>query len=201
VVDLATVNGRIFVNNVSLGLYATVVESDDYRDHKVGTALSMMPDLLGTDTRPFDLRHLGPDGDARAGAHVLMVANNPYELTDIAVFGTRERLDTGLLGITTLTLDKATDLPRVLARGATPGGHGVSEWAVDAFDVDSDQPVAAGVDGESLTIDPPLRFRSLPGALRVRIPVDAPGSSPAARPRRFSRSTLHHLAALAIGRG
>jgi diacylglycerol kinase family enzyme len=201
VVDLATVNGRVFVNNVSLGLYATVVESEDYRDHKVGTALSMMPDLLGTDTTPFDLRHVGPDGDARSGAHVLMVANNPYELTNIAVFGTRERLDTGLLGIVTLTLEKATDLPRVLARGATPGEQGVSEWAVDAFDVESDQLVAAGVDGESLTIDPPLRFRSLPGALRVRIPVGAPGSSPAARPRRFSRSTLRHLAALAAGRG
>jgi diacylglycerol kinase family enzyme len=200
VVDLATVNGRVFVNNVSLGLYATVVESEDYRDHKVGTAMSMMPDLLGTDARPFDLRHVGPDGRPRSGAHVLMVANNPYELTDIAVFGTRERLDTGLLGIVTLTLDKPTDLPKVLARGATAGRHGISEWSVHHFDVDSEAPVPAGVDGESLKIDPPLEFRSLPGALRVRLPIDSPGSSPAARPRRFSRSTLQHLARLALGR-
>jgi diacylglycerol kinase family enzyme len=200
VVDLATVNGRVFVNNVSLGLYATVVESDDYRDHKVGTAMSMMPDLLGTDATLFDLRHVGPDGLPRPGAHVLMVANNPYELTNIAVFGTRERLDTGLLGIVTLTLDKATELPRVLARGATAGQHGISEWSTHQFDVDSDGAVPAGVDGESLKIDPPLEFRSLPGALRVRIPIHAPGSSPAARPRRFSRSTLGHLAGLALGR-
>jgi diacylglycerol kinase family enzyme len=200
VVDLATVNGRVFVNNVSLGLYATVVESADYRDHKVGTAVSMMPDLLGADTTPFDLRHVGPDGDARAGAHVLMVANNPYVLTEISVFGTRERLDTGRLGIVTLTLDRATKLPRVLATGATPGASGISEWSAVEFDVESGAPVPAGVDGESMTIDPPLEFRSLPGALRVRIPVDAPGFSPAARPRRFSRSTLRHLWGVALGR-
>src|SRR4029077_15424205 len=78
VVDLATVNGRVFVNNVSLGLYAPVVESEDYRAHKVGTAMSMMPDLLGADAQPFDLQHIGPDGEPRSGAHVLMVANNPY---------------------------------------------------------------------------------------------------------------------------
>ncbi len=200
VVDLATVNGRVFVNNVSLGLYATVVESEDYRDHKVGTALSMMPDLLGTDAEPFDLRHAGPDGEPRAGAHVLMVANNPYVLTNIAVFGTRERLDTGRLGIVTLTLAKATDLPKVLASGATPGRDGISEWSAASFEVRSDQPVAAGVDGESLTMDPPLEFRSLPGALRVRLPAAAPGSSPAARAAALLPLDLASLVGLALGR-
>ena len=36
------------------------------------------------------------------------------------------------------------------------------------------------MDGEALLFDPPLELRSLPGALRVRIPVTAPGYSPAA---------------------
>ena len=38
--DLAEVNGRTFLNNVSLGLYATIVASDAYRDAKVDTALA-----------------------------------------------------------------------------------------------------------------------------------------------------------------
>jgi hypothetical protein len=46
--------------------------------------------------------------------------------------------------------------------------------------VDSDAPVAVGVDGEALTMDPPLEFRCLPGVLRVRLPTHAPGYSPAA---------------------
>ena len=34
-IDYATVNGRFFVNNVSLGIYATIVQQDGYRDAKV----------------------------------------------------------------------------------------------------------------------------------------------------------------------
>ena len=37
-IDLASVNGRVFVNNASLGLYATVVQSPAYRDAKISTA-------------------------------------------------------------------------------------------------------------------------------------------------------------------
>jgi len=46
--------------------------------------------------------------------------------------------------------------------------------------VESDSPVEAGVDGEALLLDPPLRFRILPCAVRVRLPTHAPGYSPAA---------------------
>jgi hypothetical protein len=46
--------------------------------------------------------------------------------------------------------------------------------------VESDRPVEAGIDGEPMLLDPPLEFRSLPAALRIRIPTDAPGFSPAA---------------------
>ena len=49
--------------------------------------------------------------------------------------------------------------------------------------VDSaDELIDVGIDGEALALPPPLVFRSLPGALRVRTPVDAPGTSPAAAP-------------------
>ena len=54
--DLADVNGHVFVNNVSLGLYAAIVRSPDYRDSKVDTTLATLPQVLGPDTEPFDLR-------------------------------------------------------------------------------------------------------------------------------------------------
>ena len=44
VVDLAEVNGRVFVNNVSLGLYAEAVQREDYRDAKIRTLLDTVPD-------------------------------------------------------------------------------------------------------------------------------------------------------------
>ena len=63
-IDLAAVNGRTFVNNASLGLYAEVVQSPDYRDAKLKTAASILPDLLGPDATQLDLRYTGPDGTA-----------------------------------------------------------------------------------------------------------------------------------------
>jgi hypothetical protein len=45
--DLAEVNGRVFVTNVSLGLYAAIVRSPEYRDAKVDTTLSALPSALG----------------------------------------------------------------------------------------------------------------------------------------------------------
>ena len=41
-------------------------------------------------------------------------------------------------------------------------------------------PVPAGIDGEASVLEPPLRFRIRPGALRVRIAPEHPGASPSA---------------------
>ena len=48
-VDLARLNGRIFVNNASLGIYAQVVQSDAYRNAKLGTWRQMLPDMVRRD--------------------------------------------------------------------------------------------------------------------------------------------------------
>ena len=48
VVDLAEVNGRVFVNNVSLGVYAEAVQRQGYRDAKLRTIAETMPTVLGS---------------------------------------------------------------------------------------------------------------------------------------------------------
>ena len=80
-VDLGDVNGRPFVNNVSLGLYAEIIRSPAYRDAKLDTTLSALPGLLGPGSRPFDLRFTDPAGERHTGAHVVQVSNNPYGRT------------------------------------------------------------------------------------------------------------------------
>jgi hypothetical protein len=68
---------------------------------------------------------------------------------------------------------------------------GWAEWSDDRFVLHSAQPVEIGIDGEAMLLDPPLEFRTLPGALRVRIPRHAPGYSPAgaAPPRGWAAVT------------
>ena len=99
----------------------------------------------------------------------MLVSNDPYRLGRVLGSGTRPRLDGGVLGITALQAGAAGD-----------GGKRAQEWVAPSFEVDSDEPIAAGIDGEAARLEPPLRFRSRPRALRVRIAPQHPGASPSA---------------------
>ncbi len=170
VVDLAEVNGRVFVNNVSLGVYAEAVQRGGYRDAKLRTIADTMPTVLGPGGEPLGLRWTGGDGRDHNTSAVVLVSNDAYRLGRALGSGTRPRLDAGVLGIT------------ALGAGAAGGSEKrVQVWAAPSFEVHSDRPVAAGIDGEAATLDSPLRFRSRPRALRVRIAPQHPGASPSAR--------------------
>jgi diacylglycerol kinase family enzyme len=171
-VDLAEVNGRVFVNNVSLGLYAEAVQRPGYRDAKLRTLLDTVPDVMGPNGAGLDLAWTGPGGHEHHSGAAVLVSNNQYRLGRAVGSGTRPRIDDGLLGITVASAP--TGAPSRLAQGPW------REWSAPQFEVDSNQPVAAGVDGEAMTFEPPLRFRIRPGALRVRVARRHPGASPSA---------------------
>ena len=183
-IDLALLGDRVFVNNVSLGLYATVVQSDGYRDAKLATTTRLLPELLGPAAPGFDLRFALPDGAAARTADVVLVSNGAYHLDSLAGFGTRSRLDAGVLGVVTLTVDRARDVTALVAAEANGNlgrFRGYHEWTAREFEIGSGEPLLdVGVDGEALRLPPPLRFRCLPGALRVRTPAGVTGT--AARP-------------------
>jgi hypothetical protein len=61
-VDLGDVNGRPFVNNVSLGLYAEIIRSPPYRDAKLDTTVSALPGLLGPGSAPSTFASPTPRG-------------------------------------------------------------------------------------------------------------------------------------------
>lgn len=202
-IDLAEVNGRTFVNNVSLGVYAKIVQSPGYRDAKRQTTATMLPELLGPDAEPFDLHFAGPDGEPVDGAQIIQVSNNPYVLTSIAGFGTRARLDTGRLGVAAAKVAGPADVAAFVAANAAGRLDRFEGWTAfepETFAVTSDAPVEAGVDGEALVLDAPLEFRIEPAALRVRIPTHAFGRSPAARRSESLGWTLGALLDIVRGR-
>jgi diacylglycerol kinase family enzyme len=202
-VDLAEVNGRVFVNNACMGLYAKIVQSPGYRDAKMKTAADMLPDLIGPNATPFDLQFEGPDGSAVPTAHLLLVSNDPYQLDRLAGRGTRARLDLGTLGVVAARIAgprEAMAFVGLEAAGRIRSFSGWMEWDTAQFRVDSGAPVEIGIDGEALMMDPPLIFETRPGALRVRIPQHARGLSPAAVAVRLEGSTIGALVAIVIGR-
>ena len=171
-VDLAEVNGQVFVNNVSLGVYAEAVQREGYREAKLRTISQAVPDALGPGGQGLDLRWTGPDGREHASGAVILVSNNPYRLRAIGA-GTRPRLD-----------ERRARRRRVRgAREREAGDEGrglVRQWATPDFEVRSGEPVPGGVDGEAVVLDAPLHFTSRPGALAVRIAPTHPGASPSA---------------------
>jgi diacylglycerol kinase family enzyme len=202
-IDLGLVGGRVFVNNATVGLYAKIVQSPAYRDRKIGTALELLPGMLGPNAVPFDLRFTGPDGTEHASAHLVLVSNDRYELGSGEGFGSRRHMDTGALGIVVATFRSSSELARMVesaASGRTWRPPGWVEWADDSFRLQSSQPVEMGIDGEAMLLDAPIEFRTLPGALRVRIPLNAPGYSPAAAAPPKGWSAVTALLQTAAGR-
>jgi diacylglycerol kinase family enzyme len=203
VIDLAEVNGRVFVNNASMGVYAKVVQSAEYRDAKIATAADVLPDILGPDAVPLDLRFTLPSGEEADTAQLILVSNNAYELHRLRGAGTRARVDGGVLGVASVRVGGAVDVEKLVALeavGQVQRFSGWQEWTTATFEVRSDGPVEIGVDGEALSLDPPLRFSIRAGALRIRLPRAALGLSPAAqRPRRSTRETVPDLVKVALG--
>ena len=171
-VDLAEVNGQVFVNNVSLGLYAEAVQQPGYRDAKLHTLLETVPDAIGPDASPPALHWDSPAGEQSAVA--ILVSNNAYRLGRVLGSGTRPRLDRAVLGVTVLAPTESS------ARGGARAKLGMEQWITPTFEIASESSVAAGIDGEAMRLDAPLRFRIRPGALRVRIAPHHPGASPSA---------------------
>ncbi|MFI8521736.1 diacylglycerol kinase family protein [Streptomyces sp. NPDC085481] len=190
-VDLGDVAGRAFVNTVSFGVYADVVQRPEYRDAKAETALNVMPDLLaGGEGRRLDAT---ADGTELPGQQALLVSNNPYASADPIGSTRRPRLDRGVLGVIAIRVDGAAQAAELAVRGAQSTGLNV--LAARRVEVTADTgtlPVA--VDGEALTLPTPVVCTLRPRALRVLVPRMRPGTVPPAPNLKWGR-----IVALAFG--
>ena len=198
-VDYAEVNGRLFVNNVSLGLYARIVQEPGYREAKAKTASELLPTLLGESAPPFDLSFTDPEGRRYDGAQLILVSNNPYEFTEGGDVVGRTRLDSGLLGVAVVAVYDPPSVRRFVEavhRIRMGSFDGLRQWSCSSFRVESgDSGIPAGVDGEALELEPPLEFAIVPGGLRVLVPAGT--RSPAPRRSTFDPATLRRLWAVA----
>ncbi len=151
-VDVAEVNGRLYLNNVSLGIYGDAVRQPGYRDAKARTLLRTAARVLGPSGAANDVEVVDDRGRAHRSPAVVLVSNNPYALEPSHPPGTRAALDGGRLGIVVL---------------GSPPPHA---WTDTRLEIGGLATVHAGIDGEAVDLTPPLRFAIRPGALRVRVP-------------------------------
>src|ERR1035441_4348528 len=79
-IDMAEVNGRIFLNNVSLGIYGDAVRSPAYRDAKVRNLLETAAEVMGPSAEVPTLRLADDLCREHRDLVVVLVSNNPYAL-------------------------------------------------------------------------------------------------------------------------
>ncbi|MFL6005650.1 MAG: diacylglycerol/lipid kinase family protein [Gaiellaceae bacterium] len=152
-IDVGRAGDRLFLNNVSLGLYALLVHRrEQHRRRRDALARLRALALLVRDrrrTRPFSI-----DGDP-VDARVALISCNAYTL-DLLSIGEREELDGGLLH-----LYVAHGLRRVTW----------DERRAKSFTVDSPAgSLPAAIDGEPVRLETPVELRVEPQALRVLVP-------------------------------
>jgi len=182
-VDLGVVDSRVFVNNVSFGFYAEALLEPGYREEKARSFASVAPRYLeGQQCVPASV---DAPGETIERPQVVLVSNNPYHLATLRSLGRRFSLNSGLLGV--VVIKRPADVPttpdllprmrRELRREGSTGSPsaGVVTWAAGRVELQGEVArLPAGIDGEPVMLQLPLRCEIRPAALRVLLPADRP---------------------------
>jgi diacylglycerol kinase family enzyme len=181
-VDVAEVNGEVFINNSSVGIYPYMVLDRDRRRNRHGWAkwVAMIAAALRS-LRQFPMRRLSiclAERTQPIRTPCLFVGNNAYELS-LASLGRRGRLDRGELW---LCVAKAQSPPALLwlalrsALGRIDGERDLQIARASAAEIHSRASrLHVALDGEVSELRPPLRYRTRPRALRVIAPAQRAG--------------------------
>lgn len=152
-VDVARAGERLFLNNVSMGLYARLVHRREHHRRR-RDALARLRALALTVADRRRRQRFTIDGKV-VRARLVLVSNNDYTL-DLLSLGERERLDEGKLHL------------------YVPHGFRRITWeerSCTELEIGAPQPrLRAAVDGEPVELETPVRFRIEPLALRVLVP-------------------------------
>ncbi|MBI0432400.1 diacylglycerol kinase family protein [Roseomonas sp. KE0001] len=179
-IDVAEVNGRVFINNSSVGLYADMVSERDRERRRRGwrKGPAMLLACLRI-LRRFGLRRLtvrAAGRRERVKTPLVFIGNNDYE-TSLPRPGRRVALDGGHLCLCVTRHGSRLSLLRLALRAAFGRLREERDFemrAVETAEIHARAPLLrVSLDGEVAMLRTPLRYRIRPGALRV-LAADSP---------------------------
>lgn len=184
-VDVGEVNGRIFVNNSSLGLYPRIVRHREESRQRLGWG--KWPALVWATLHTLHRHHpidvtLAVDGrEVQRKTPFVFVGNNFYEMEGFHV-GKRARLDRGELYVYLAPGARPLDLVIFALRalvGRLEESVGFEVLRTTELRIrPRTDPVRVAIDGELAMMRIPLRYRILPRALRVIVPREKIDEAP-----------------------
>jgi len=176
-VDVGEVNGRIFLNNSSIGLYPDIVmerETLRRQGYRKWTAFVLATAAILRSYRGLVVK-ITSDGSMNvARTPFLLVGNNEYQTEGIHL-GARARLNGGRLSAYLAPRVHARELPKLLAlalAGRSRESHILESFAARELQAETPgrRSVRVAIDGEVVRMTTPLLFRTRPQALRVIVP-------------------------------
>ncbi len=179
-VDVAEVNGRIFLNNSSLGVYPRLVRlRERYQKRGMAKWIAAFWAMLAVlRRRPFMAVRVVAEGEAivRRTPFVL-VANNAYRMAGIAA-GERESVTDGQLAVYTMNASGRRSLLWLawqIFRGRADEVRELESLLVTEVEIETRRrTLQVALDGEVTAMHGVLRYAVRPGALRVFVPPEPP---------------------------
>ena len=183
-VDVGEINGRVFLNNSSLGVYPSIVRLREHyqargRDKWIAALWAALTVLR---RHAFmAVRIVVDDKAIIRRTPFLLVANNEYRAAGFQA-GTRESLARGRLALYVLNAEQRPGLLRLAWQLLTLGGDQVKELdllTVQEATVETRRHrLQVALDGEVSILEAPLEYRVRPGALRVYVPAGSSACYP-----------------------
>jgi diacylglycerol kinase family enzyme len=177
VIDVASVNGKIFINNSSIGIYPYLVSDRDRfrKQHAVAKWLATIPAMFHT-LRQYPRTQLTietKDWTRTYRTPCVFVGNNEYAM-ELTSLGRRKALDEGKLFLCVVKQPTPLGLLRTflhLCLGRLDPTRDIERFELDELTITSHAArLRVALDGEVGSMHPPLHYRSLPGALQVIVP-------------------------------
>jgi diacylglycerol kinase family enzyme len=182
-VDVGAVNDRVFLNNASLGIYPRLVETRHLEQQRLGHGkwpAFAWATLAVLRRYPFVEVLLNIDGKSLARrTPFVFVGNNRYEMEGFRI-GARARLDGGELSLYVANRTGRLGLLRLALRALLGRLNQAADFdMVHAKHIEVQtrrERVHIATDGEISVMQTPLRFRVVPGALKVIVPRPGPAA-------------------------
>ena len=176
-IDVSQVNGQVFVNNASIGLYPKLVQlREEQQERGLPKWLAKIPAswavLQNLTHRRYRL--LLDDAAQPVVTPLLFIGNNVYSL-EPGKIGTREAMDDGLLSVFAVGKSTRAGLIGLAARTLIGRGDAERDFAAigtcERLQVSARrQRIKVALDGEVVTLTSPLNFTVRPHALSVFVP-------------------------------
>lgn len=177
-IDVAEVNGRVFVNNSAVGLYPDMVMLREQEQERHGRSkrMAMLRASIAS-LRSFRRHRLwisAPGLEAPIRTPLLFVGNNRYQV-NLFGLGRRERLDEGELCVYAIRARSRLHLFWAGIRGIfgklDQQRDFITAYVGDA-EISADRPaLVLSADGETVRMETPLRYRIRPKALKLLVPA------------------------------